>query len=102
MALPASIIVAADGNVLGVSSPFEALTRWNAMDVCGRPLKDLFATPREGDEILDHLATSAAMDSRPFHLRGNGIGPIDVLASGIAYRGHENKTEALCIFIRQR
>jgi PAS domain S-box-containing protein len=102
VALPASIVAGVDGTVLGVSSPFEVLTRWSAADVCGRPLKDLFATAREGEEILDHLSTSAAMDSRPFHLRGNGIGPIDVLVSGVAYRGHTNRTESLCIFIRQR
>ncbi|MBK7258264.1 MAG: hypothetical protein IPI01_10795 [Ignavibacteriae bacterium] len=70
--------------------------------MCGRPLKDLFGRPREGEEIVDHLSTAVSMDSRPFHLRGNGIGPIDVLISGAAYRGASNRTETMCLFIRQR
>jgi PAS domain S-box-containing protein len=100
--VPASILLGPDGAVHGVSVPFEVLTRWKPADVCGRPLKELFVTPREAEEILDHLKTAASMDSRPFQLRGNGIGPIEVLVSGVAYRGHANKTETLCIFIRQR
>ena len=98
----ASLILGADGLVLAVSPAFEALTRWGAPDVCGRPLKDLFGTPREGEEIVDHLSSAVSMDSRPFHLRGNGIGPIDVLISGAAYRGASNRTETICLFIRQR
>ncbi len=98
----ASAIVRADGVVLAVTPAFETLTHWGAPEVCGRPLKDLFGTPREGEEILDHLSTAVSMDSRPFHLRGKGIGPIDVLISGIAYRGPSNRTETMCIFIRQR
>lgn len=100
--LPASVVLGADGSVLGVSVTFETLTRWRAGEICGRPLKDLFPASREAAEILDVLTTSASMDSRPFHLRGNGIGPIDVLVSGVAYRGSANRTENLCIFIRQR
>ena len=70
--------------------------------MCGRPLKDLFVTAGEGEEILDHLTTAASMDSRPFHLRGKGIGPIDVLISGVAYRGQTNRTETMCIFVNHR
>jgi PAS domain S-box-containing protein len=98
----ASIIVGADGIVIGVSSAFEALTHWAASDVSGRSLKDLLATSREGEEILDHLSSAASMDSRPFRLRGNGIGPLDVLISGIAYCGPTNRTETMCIFLRPR
>lgn len=97
-----SIVVGADGRVAGISPAFEVLTGWSTDDVCGRPMKDLFVTASEGEEILVHLTTAATMESRPFRLRGKGIGPIDVLITGIAYRGQDNRTETLCIFVNHR
>ena len=97
-----SIVVSADGRVLGIAPAFEVLTGWTTDDVCGRPMKDLFANANEGEEILVHLTTAATMESRPFRLRGKGIGPIDVLITGLAYRGQDNRTETLCIFVNHR
>jgi PAS domain S-box-containing protein len=97
-----SMAVGADGRVMGISPAFESLTGWSTDDVCGRPMKDLFVTAAEGEEILIQLNTAAAMESRPFRLRGKGIGPIDVVITGIAYRGQDNRTETMCIFVNHR
>jgi PAS domain S-box-containing protein len=97
-----SVVVGSDGKVLGISPAFETLTGWGTDDVCGRPMKDLFVAAGEGEEILLQLTTAAVMESRPFRLRGKGIGPIEVLITGIAYRGQDNRTETMCIFVNHR
>lgn len=99
---PAGIAVHADGKIVGITPAAESMTGWHASEVCGKPLKDLFATPAEAAEILNLLTTAARMDSRPFRLRGKGVASIDVLLSGVAYQGRGNRTDTICLYVERR